>query len=69
MGRILFWLTLGRVGLQELITIEFDKGEGGLGFSIAGGNDDESGASTDDPGIYIVQVIYRHGCGARHPSW
>eukprot|EP00043_Microstomoeca_roanoka_P006824 m.66251 g.66251 ORF g.66251 m.66251 type:complete len:1176 (-) comp13585_c0_seq2:2829-6356(-) len=41
--------------IEETLEIEFERGPGGLGFSIAGGTDDPE--SVDDPGIYVVEII------------
>eukprot|EP00045_Choanoeca_perplexa_P015125 m.183801 g.183801 ORF g.183801 m.183801 type:complete len:1127 (-) comp16896_c0_seq1:176-3556(-) len=43
------------MGEEEELEIEFSKGSGGLGFSIAGGVDDTD--NPDDTGIYVIQVI------------
>eukprot|EP00730_Choanoeca_flexa_P001351 TRINITY_DN10597_c0_g1_i2.p1 TRINITY_DN10597_c0_g1~~TRINITY_DN10597_c0_g1_i2.p1 ORF type:complete len:1148 (+),score=404.54 TRINITY_DN10597_c0_g1_i2:642-4085(+) len=40
---------------EEILEIEFAKGDGGLGFSIAGGVDDVD--NPDDAGVYVIQVI------------
>eukprot|EP00055_Hartaetosiga_balthica_P000575 m.136953 g.136953 ORF g.136953 m.136953 type:complete len:1199 (-) comp11084_c0_seq1:201-3797(-) len=50
-------LVLARVwtGQEELVEIEFERGVGGLGFSIAGGLDDPE--APGDYGIYVVQII------------
>eukprot|EP00053_Salpingoeca_punica_P018326 m.179328 g.179328 ORF g.179328 m.179328 type:complete len:1243 (+) comp17406_c0_seq6:229-3957(+) len=41
--------------VEETVEIAFEKGPGGLGFSIAGGTDDAN--EEGDAGIYVTQVI------------
>ncbi|EGD82648.1 PSD-95 alpha [Salpingoeca rosetta] len=41
--------------VEETLEIEFERGAGGLGFSIAGGIDDPENAH--DPSIYVVEII------------
>jgi disks large protein 1 len=48
------YLTVAR-DTTLLLEVDLEKGEGGLGFSIAGGEDDPS--FPGDPGVYIIQVI------------